>query len=133
MSSYKEDLNYSICVLIILLLMFWFSCKCIGSNNQYKLKESMKSKTTYGDSNIRIGNPQGLSYIYNNNKEIMVPNSQTAMRSLFDDDAYKCQSLDTINDFDSRPAQIYLEKKRIENFYGKKQPVSMTSTRFKTI
>jgi len=135
MGMSDAELNYSIGVLIILLLMFWFVCNC--SNKKQEPMRSGKPirhpSLNYGGNPIKIGSDRGLRYIHVNKKEVVVPNSKTAMRELFDDNAYKCQTLDTLNDFDSRPAQIFLNKRKSEGYIGKKTPRSLTSTRYKTL
>jgi hypothetical protein len=135
MESNDSELNYNIGVLIILLLMFWFVCNNIKPT-EIKRKEPMSHQVNqslnYGGNPIKIGSSRGLKYIHSNKNGIVVPNSQTSMRELFDNSAYKCQSLDTLNDFDSRPAQMFLNKRKSEGYIGKKTPRSLTSTRYKT-
>jgi hypothetical protein len=115
-------------ILIILVFLFKFANK--KSN---KKKENMTQNLNYGGNNIKIGNDRGLKYIYSDKNGVNVPNSKTAMRELFDDSAYKCESLDTLDDFDTQPSQIFLNKKKYEGFNAKKTPRSLTSTRHKTI
>lgn len=127
MPSHQDDMNYDIAILITLLLIFWYVCQCQHSKNTKPRKDPMRNNLLYGGTPIQIGNPKGLRYVYDGKKEVVVPNSQTAMRRLFDEDAYKCQTLDTLNDFDSRPAQMFLTKKHTE--VGKRRPVGTTQTR----
>lgn len=136
MGMNDAELNYNIGVLIILLLMLWFVCNCKKSTT-IKQREPMAQPAyqslKYGGNSIKIGSERGLKYIHTNKDgDIVVPNSQTAMRELFDESAYKCQSLDTLNDFDSRPAQMFLNKRKSEGYMSKKTPRSLTSTRNKT-
>jgi hypothetical protein len=134
------DINYSLGVLIVLLMVFWFMCKCIGSSNNqsfYSLdrREKMNNMTQggefyYGNSPLYLGTPTGVHYITENYKNTTeVPNSKTAMRHLFDEDAYKCQALDTYGDFDQEPAMMFLNKTSVSKQFENRKPKSLTSTR----
>ena len=83
------NFDYSISFLIILLMLFWFTCKCIGKS-QCENMENGEPSMLYGDIPIRVGSSYGLNYINNVNGVIEVPNSKTAMRHLFDNNEYKC-------------------------------------------
>ena len=133
--SYENDINYSLGVLIVLLMVFWFMCKCIGKPPG-RMSEGMcdKKKSSgsfyYGNSPIYFGTPTCSRYIKINKKNtVEVPNSNTAMRHLFDDDAYKCQTLDTAGDFDQAPADIFMAKNAVRDRLKDRRPTSMTATR----
>jgi hypothetical protein len=112
-----EKLNYSLGILIILLMGFWFICKCIGNNSyKTKCKESMlggpyKSGLYYGNSPISIGSKYGINHIIRNNGVIEVPNSKTAMRHLYDELAYKSASLERNSDNDDKQVAMHLNKR----------------------
>ena len=123
------EANYSLGVLIVLLMMFWFTCKCIGNKPQPKvrivykpipqIKQPMKANPPnvksggliYGGTKIRVGNDNGSSHIQLNNSVLEVPNSKTAMRDLMSVDVIKCN----VNDRDNELSSMYLKKKRKEN------------------
>jgi hypothetical protein len=136
------EVNYSVGVLIILLMMFWFTCKCIGNNKPKQkpiiiyrpipqTKEPVKQPSInikpggliYGGSKIRVGNDNGSSHIQLNNSVLEVPNSKTAMRDLTSVDVTKCN----VNDKDNALSSMYLAKKRTENYAS--CPKSLTAER----
>jgi hypothetical protein len=130
-----NQINYSLGVLIVLLMFFWFTCKCIGTN-QYKHlhvnnlphKESFSSTFSYGNNtDIEFSNSPipYIRYDYSNNK-LKIPNSMSAYSHLFDKELIKC-GIDTTNDNDS--SSIHMQKKKIEAMYNR--PKSITSTRNK--
>lgn len=107
--------DYSIGVLIVLLLVFWHMCKHSGGAcgaSQLELKSAHEChyhhdrsegiskqpkrnafvKFQYGNTPTRIGSATGRKYIHSTasgNKaaptDIVIPNSKTAMRRLFDE------------------------------------------------
>jgi hypothetical protein len=133
--SQENVMNYSLGVLIVLLMVFWFMCKCIG-NSGARMSEGMQDKQEpaggfyYGNSPLYLGTPTGTRYIKINKKNVVeVPNSKTAMRHLFDDEAYKCQTLDTFEDFDQAPSDIFMAKNAVRDRLKDNRPTSMTATR----
>lgn len=109
-----QDFNYSIGVLIILLLFFWFVCKCIGGK-----RDSMKS--VYGDKKIELVNTPHAD-IYSTNGGVYVPNSKYAMKKLVDNEKYECSAPG--KDMSS----FHMAKKSAENNHPK--PISLTKERF---
>jgi hypothetical protein len=83
-------MNYSLVLLIVLLLIFWFMCKCIGknTNSNYK-KENMVNDEIYGGYRIRI-NDDAYPRMYVENNVVQVPNSKMALDRLRSTDIYKC-------------------------------------------
>ena len=117
------ELNYSLGVLIILLMMFWFVCKCIGnSSSRSYYTEPMANKTDanlyYGNSPFAINGNNGLQYIRTTGGVINVPNSKTAMRHLYDEHAYKCGSLERSTTADDKQVKMHLDKRVDEGFRG---------------
>jgi hypothetical protein len=121
-------------------MVFWFLCKCIGRTNYkyyYDSKETPHKETMtdnnfyYGNNPISIGSSMGVQYIANKKNVVEVPNSKTAMRHLFDDTAYKCPSLDTVDSNDQKPSTMQLAKTSSREKFVSKRPRSLTSTRGK--
>jgi hypothetical protein len=128
------QLNFSIGVLIILLILFWSLANAItpscttrkGSAERFGVPTS---NLTYGNTQMQLGNDRGVRYIYDNiNNVIEVPNSQTAMRKLFDEADFTCENINVDLDLDQRPSQIFLSKASSRN-KGASVPRSMTATR----
>ena len=121
-----NDINYSLGTLIILLLMFWFTCKCIGQNNDHYYNERFtdNTKLIYGDSPITLSSST-IPYIRMNATNLIeVPNSKSAMRHLFDEDMVPCK-LDTSVDIDG--SIMHMRKKEIETYKGR--PRGLTDQR----
>lgn len=122
------EINYSLSVLIVLMLMFWFMCKCIGRNNEYyyQSQENMidQNEFVYGDQKATIGNNSAYPYIRNRNNVIEVPNSKSAMRRLMSTEIYKCG---LTNKIDNEPSTMYIKKKSKEKFIN--TPTSRTQER----
>jgi hypothetical protein len=127
-----EKLNYSLGVLIILLMVFWFTCKCIGnSSDKTQCRDSMsdgprKHGLYYGNSPISIGSKYGLNHIIRNNGVIEVPNSKTALRHLYDEQSYKSGSLERNSNNDDKQVAMHLNKRDMEEDI--KGPRSKTSS-----
>jgi len=109
-----QDFNYSIGVLIVLLLFFWFVCKCIGGK-----RDAMNS--VYGDKKIRIVNTP-YADIRSTSGGVYVPNSQDAMNKLVDDERYACAAPG--KDMTS----FHMAKKSVDANHHK--PISLTKERF---
>jgi hypothetical protein len=122
-----NNINYSLGTLIILLLMFWFTCKCIGQNNDhYYTREKFidDTKLMYGNSPITLSSST-IPYIRMDAKNLIeVPNSKSAMRHLFDEDMVPCK-LDTSIDDDG--SIMHMRKKEIESY--KELPRGLTDQR----
>lgn len=132
------EFNYSLGVLIVLLIVFWSMCKCIGNNHQHPYQHNWGRRRQYepfSDSRLLYGNtPVALSespipYIRMNKSDtVLIPNSKSAYRHLTDYDEYKCgvdNNLDT--QIDNDPSSMFLKKKKIAN--QKKIPSGMTTQR----
>lgn len=108
------SLNYSIGVLIILLMVFWFISKCIGNSAYHAYYTEPMSDTDaglyYGATPYSIGGSSGLNYIRNVGGVGEVPNSKTAMRHLYDEQSYKCGSLERSSNTDDRQVAMHLDK-----------------------
>ena len=114
-----NEFNYNIGMLIILLLFFWFVCKCVGkSNYQSHYIEPMeaKNKTIYADSPLVIGG--GLPYIHTIDDVIHVPDSNLSMHNLKDTGSYKCGSLERAEEMDKKQTEMHLAKRPLEGFRG---------------
>ena len=88
-------LDYSLGVLIVLLMVFWFTCKCIGghghAHHQNKC-EGMTGGFYYGNTPFMYGSERDLGYVRTIGDHVVVPNSKTAMRNLYTDEDYKSKS-----------------------------------------
>lgn len=133
-----DELNYSLGVLIVLLMVFWYLCKCIGQTNYkyyYDSKHTPHKETMvddnfyYGGNQINIGSYPSDQCRLNKKNVIEVPNSKTAMRHLFDS-TYKC-SFDTKDDNDQKPSTIQMVKNSAREKFVNKRPRSLTATRVK--
>lgn len=82
------DYDYSLGVLIILIMSFWFICKCIGGHqhHMYKRCETMSPGLYYGNTPFLYGSDRDLGYIRTVGKKVVVPNSKTAMRDLYSEE-----------------------------------------------
>ena len=122
-----NEFNYSICVLIVLLMFFWFVCKCIGphqcTHNTDPKKEFFYS---FNDTNAVQFSDTPIPYIRYDNKtnKLKIPNSMTAYTNLFDKDMIKC-GIDTNND--ENLSLMHMQKKKNET--ANSRPKSITSTR----
>jgi hypothetical protein len=138
MSVENNEFNYSLGVLIVLLIVFWAMCKCIGNNQdpnnhhrqrQYQ-REPFKSNSRflYGNTPVALsGSP--IPYIRMNKTDtVLVPNSKSAYRHLTDHDEYKCGSDTTLDSMiDKELSTMFLKKKRMSN--NTKIPSGLTSQR----
>lgn len=137
MSGENREFNYSLGVLIVLLVVFWTMCKCIGNQPQpqYNWNRSYRREPFKSNSQLLYGNtPISLSglpipYIRMNKSDItLVPNSKSAYRHLSDFDEYIYDVDNKLNSMiDNDPSSMYLKKKRAA--YNKKIPNGMTSQR----
>jgi hypothetical protein len=131
--SYSDEINYSLGSLIILLVLFWFVCKCI-SNPPYDkhATHSMKSesmdgkKYRYGGSPINIDNQSNLTYMRRTDGVIQVPNSMTSVRHL-SNESHDYASVENISENDNEPSTMHMKKKNLENKCN--QPKSLTAQR----
>ena len=141
----SHEVNYSLGVLIVLLMVFWFICKCVGQNNHqhsYRpmrrvqpmymqhtqpMKDSAPNVKSggmlYGGTKVKIGNTNGSSNIQLNKGVMEVPNSKTATRDLMSSETYKCND----DNKDNELSTMYMMKKNKEKF--KTRPRSLTSGR----
>ena len=135
--STNNDINSNlfIIIIIIILILLWLIGKCICKKSRaYSRKENMaidsNSGLYYGNSPITIDPKRGIKYIaLNKNNIIDVPNSKTAMRHLFDDKEYKCNSLDnTPEESDQKSSIMQLKKNNMLKVVNK-QPASLSATR----
>ena len=138
----SDQINYSIGILIILLMFFWFVSKSIGINTYQQLhqqydvchtsnqlnKENFSPTLSYDGATIIDLSESPLPYIRYNNETntIKVPNSKSAYVHLFDKEMIPC-GVDT--DHDNEPSSMYLQKRKTESMCGNKIPKSLTSVR----
>jgi hypothetical protein len=152
-----NQINYSLGVLIVLLMFFWFTCKCIGTN-QYKHLHVNNCKS-YGNHNLRHDNRNlrhdnrnlqhkesfSPTFSYGNDTDIEFSNSPIPyIRYDYSNNKLKIPNsmsayshlfdkelikcgIDTANDKDS--SSMHMQKKKIESIYNR--PKSITSTRNK--
>ena len=86
-----ENLNYSIGVLIILLMVFWFTCKCAGGGVTPKpcKHETMRDNNLYyGNTPIKLGGKWNDIRLYDG--RVVIPNSKSAMGRLYDNETNTC-------------------------------------------
>jgi len=131
MPGENDELNYSLGVLIVLLMVFWFLCKCIGNSSH--TERLSNTNLYYGNTPVRIGSTVGVHYIAERNGIVEVPNSKTAMRHLFEDDVKRCTEKKTEDDeedeTDQGPSTMLLKKNSARESFVNKGPRSLTSTR----
>jgi len=138
----SDQINYSIGILIILLMFFWFVSKSIGINTYQQLhqqcdghhtsnqlyKENFSPTLSYNGETIIDLSESPLPYIRYNNETntIKVPNSKSAYVHLFDKEMIPC-GVDT--DRDNEPSSMHLQKRKTESMCGNEIPKSLTSLR----
>jgi hypothetical protein len=139
----NSEVNYSLGVLIVLLLMFWFVCKCIGKNDHVPYRPRMYMRPPpiqvvqpmkapapnvkaggmlYGGTKVKIGT-SGSPHIGLHKGVVEVPNSKTASRELMSNESYKCNDSFTDNELSS----MYMKKRKTEKY--KSHPRSLTNER----
>jgi hypothetical protein len=131
---YSDEINYSLCTLIILLLLFWFVCKCISSPYKHITQQQTSKKSEamgdhrfrYGGTPINIDDQTNLTYMRLNDGVIQVPNSLTSVRRL-SDESHNYASVNAISENDNEPSTMYMKKKHLENMCN--QPKSLTAQR----
>ena len=125
-----NEINYSLGSLIILLLLFWFVCKCIGTPKQpapSRKSESMDGhRLLYGGTPINIDNKSNLTYMRRTDGVIQVPNSMTSVRRLASE-SHNYATMNNISENDNESSTIHMKKKQLENRCN--QPKSLTSQR----
>jgi hypothetical protein len=129
----EDSINYSLGALIVLLMFFWFICKCVGQSEYNKLYHNNErfadnTKMMYGNTPMKLSKSP-IPYIRLNPSNLMeVPNSKSAYRHLFDVAEYK-NSQDSVldNKNNSDMASLFLQKKSVEKFV--RQPRGMTDQR----
>lgn len=112
MFSDGDGLNYSLCVLIVLVLIFWITCKCIGSSSETKVYKRHRQTPA--------GNSCGG---YVNHYKLNVPSSKTSLRYL--NDVYTDNKLENDSEMDDRQVSMHLSK-QLENMTSD-VPLSNTS------
>ena len=91
-NSEKEDdgMQYSIGVLITLILIFWFTCKCINKNSREYDSDSDEHECRH---------------------KPRIPGSKTSSRYLHDETSNN-KTLETHGDVDDKQARMHLSKKK---------------------
>ena len=115
-------------VLFIIFILICFIYENSSCNSQYKNTNNIESMSMYGDSYIKIGSDKGLPYIRTVKGVIEVPNSKAAMRRLFDNTPYKCET--AIDDNTDDKSLEYLVQKNAERYFI---PKNVTATRELTV
>lgn len=93
----SSDLNYSLGILLAILILFWFMCYMnSGGYNTY-----------YEDENSFT---QGCNMKRNYNDVLQVPNSNTSMRKYIDEVDYKYKTLHNSSEMDDRQVEMHLSK-----------------------
>jgi hypothetical protein len=133
--SSSDEINYSLGALIVLLLLFWFVCKCIGNpdctqksgQSVVANRDGMKgSRLRYGGTPIHMDNQTNLTYMRLTDGVIQVPNSMTAVRRL-SSESHNYAPVNTITETDNEPSTIHMQKKHLESKCG--HPRSLTAQR----
>lgn len=123
-----NELNYSLGILIVLLLMFWFVCKCIGPNGNVRHEYMKNPRLRYANAPINLDYKSNLKYIrMDQNGTIQVPNSKTSVRHL-SDESHNYASIDTILSKDNEPSTMHLMKRGVEKHTNK--PRGLTDQRY---
>jgi len=131
--STKLNINDTIMIGFIILLIFLVMCKCSTGGEFFNSNTNVQMNDKdvglyYGSTPMILGSPYGLNYIRVNNKnEIEVPNSKTALRRLMDEGSYKCRTLET--DHDNLPSSYLLKKQSIDDIVNLKRIQSQTKER----
>lgn len=119
------DFDYSLGVLIILLMSFWFTCKCIGGHQHHSHQkcEGMAPGFYYGNTPFLYGSERDIGYIRTVKKKVEVPNSKTAMSDLYSGEDYKPKA--TGKESEHSDIQVQKQAATVQN----KVPVGTTATR----
>lgn len=119
----NNQVNYSVGLLIILLLVFWHMCKCSNqpSNNKISCQENYTSNLVYGGAPLTVGGSH-TRIINDGNVGLKVPNSMTAMRKLYDE--YPQPKTDGIS---SQLVDMYIVKQKQRKKDAK--PSGLTASR----
>jgi hypothetical protein len=108
----EPEFNYSIGVLIVLLMSFWFVCKCMRpkTDNTCKRKHNHYEGMEMGYDSIPVivDDSYGLSYIRNKDGKIVVPNSKHNIRDHYSDHENRCSSTEY--------SEIQTTKKKTETY-----------------
>jgi hypothetical protein len=132
---YSDEINYSLCTLIVLLLLFWIVCKYISPPEPCSRRyvpipmksESMNGHNLrYGGTPINIDNQSNLTYIRLTDGVIQVPNSMTSVRRL-SSESHNYASVNDISENDNESSTMHMKKKHLESMCN--QPKSLTAQR----
>ena len=99
----EPEFNYSIGVLIVLLMSFWFVCKCMrpktdkACTRKHNHCEGMEDYAAgmemgYDSIPVIIDDSYGLSYIRNKDGKIVVPNPKHDIHDYYSDHTNRCSS-----------------------------------------
>ena len=141
--SVDSETNYNIGVLILLVMVFWVIYMCNLScehmedqtGGDSSIQQTKSDPMIYGNTPLKLGTPSGINYIMQTkNNVVRVPNSQTAMRHLFDSDEYKCYngSLDdgdNVSYNDDTVSDIIMQKNKVEGLRMSSRNIPYQSTR----
>lgn len=127
--SFYDSINYSIGGLIVMLMFFWFVCKCIGKNQcQDSFVDSKyNTRLVYGNTPM-ILSKSPIPYIRLNAENVLeVPNSKSAYRHLYDKEIIPCGK-DAVKDIkkDNEVLDMSLKKEKVESY---KAPIRLNSER----
>jgi hypothetical protein len=132
-----NEINYSLGTLIVLLLLFWFVCKCISNplhpgKHINQQQPSIKSETMdghrllYGGTPINLDNQTNLTYMRLTDGVIQVPNSMTSVRRL-SSESHNYDIVNDISENDNEFSTMHMKKKHLESMCN--QPKSLTAQR----
>jgi hypothetical protein len=114
-------LNYSLGVLIILLMVFWFVSKCIGQSGAHSYYIKPMSRNGNALHHVNTSHSLGGYHRTQYNKKsnvVGIPESNTSMRHLNDENAYKCSGPERSN-ADDKQVDIHLAKQsKVKNQKG---------------
>jgi hypothetical protein len=124
--SFYDSINYSIGGLIIMLMFFWFVCKCIGKN-QCKDGFVDNTRLVYGNTPM-ILSKSPIPYIRLNAENVLeVPNSKSAYRHLYDKEIIPCGK-DAVKEIkkDKEVLDMSMKKAKVDTF---RVPVRLNTER----
>ena len=91
----RGELNYSIGVLVVLVLIFWVTCKCIGEKSESDMCIRQPVRRHVNDKRI-------------NHYTLNVPSSKTSLRYL--NDVYMNDNLENGSGIDDKQVSMHLKK-----------------------
>ncbi len=106
-SKKDDNINYGLGVLIILLLALWYVCT-MNTVKSATCKLKKQGGHPYYRSGMYLGSSGGFC---RGNNMHEVPNSNTSMRHLFDEQSHKYGSLERSSNIDDLQVLMHMEKR----------------------